>query len=474
MLQIQDPGFSRSSGESWVFAWAVVQPPLLALGLGLLLTGCTHPGVYRPWVQAPRPEAKGMAVHFNQRRGHSYISPLSGQRREGENLEQVLIEAIGSARHEILVAVQELTLPAVAEALIAKHRAGVKVQVVLEHQYREPWSLLHPAGLEPHAKQRLRRLKRLGWADAVLLMDRAGVPLIDDTADGSKGSGLMHHKFMVIDRERVITGSANITSSGIHGDGAAPRTRGNVNHLLAIKSPQLARLFADEFAQLWGDGPKGERNSRFGLKKQQRGAQRLTLHSSQITVLFAPQRPGHKGDGLALIRAELQKAKRSIDLALFVFSAQELADVLKAKQAEGVAIRVLVDPGFGYRSYSELLDLLGKQLPDHRCRIEKGNKPWSTPLSQAGIPRLPRGDKLHHKFAVIDNKTVITGSFNWSPSAAHRNDETLLVIRSKPLAAQFTREMERLWAGAELGITPHLHRKLERQKIRCGDGVERN
>ena len=41
------------------------------------------------------------------------------------------------------------------------------------------------------------------------------------------------------------------------------------------------------------------------------------------------------------------------------------------------------------------------------------------------------------------------------------------------LAAHFTREMNRLWETAELGITRHLQRKLERQKIRCGDGVER-
>ena len=82
-------------------------------------------------------------------------------------------------------------------------------------------------------------------------------------------------------------------------------------------------------------------------------------------------------------------------------------------------------------------------------------------------------DKLHHKFAVIDNKTVITGSFNWSPSAAHTNDETLLVIHSPQLAKHFTREMDRLWRGAELGITPHIQRKLEHQKIRCGDGEER-
>ena len=90
-----------------------------------------------------------------------------------------------------------------------------------------------------------------------------------------------------------------------------------------------------------------------------------------------------------------------------------------------------------------------------------------------GTPRLARGDKLHHKFAVIDYKTVITGSFNWSPSAAHINDETLLVIHSPQLAKHFTREMDRLWETAELGITKRIRRKLERQKIRCGEGVER-
>ena len=83
------------------------------------------------------------------------------------------------------------------------------------------------------------------------------------------------------------------------------------------------------------------------------------------------------------------------------------------------------------------------------------------------------GDKLHHKFAVIDNKIVVTGSFNWSPSAAHTNDETLVVIHSPQLAQHFTREMDRLWDTAELGITPHLQRKLDRQQIRCGDGAER-
>ena len=143
------------------------------------------------------------------------------------------------------------------------------------------------------------------------------------------------------------------------------------------------------------------------------------------------------------------------------------------KIEQGVEIRLVADPGFASRPFSEVLDLLGVSLPDPTCKVEAGNKPLDQALKGVGTPRLARGDKLHHKFAVIDNKTVITGSFNWSPSAAHTNDETLLVIHSPQLAKHFTREMDRLWRGAELGITPHIQRKLEHQKIRCGDGEER-
>jgi len=79
-----------------------------------------------------------------------------------------------------------------------------------------------------------------------------------------------------------------------------------------------------------------------------------------------------------------------------------------------------------------------------------------------------------NQFAVIDNRTVITGSFNWSPSAAHQNDEVLLVIESPLLAAHFTREMDRLWRGAELGINERLARKLAAIHRRCGKTMSRD
>ena len=140
----------------------------------------------------------------------------------------------------------------------------------------------------------------------------------------------------------------------------------------------------------------------------------------------------------------------------------------------GVKIRLLADRSFASRFYSEVLDLLGRALPDKNCKLEPNNQPFESPLHGVGTPGLARGDKLHHKFAVIDNKTVITGSFNWSPAAAHTNDETLLVVHSPKLAAHFTREMNRMWRSAELGVTPRIKRKLDRQRAKCGIGIERD
>jgi len=253
-----------------------------------------------------------------------------------------------------------------------------------------------------------------------------------------------------------------------------PRTRGNVNHLLRFDSPALAALFVDEFRRMWGDGPGGAPDSHFGIAKESASLQQVNVGSTTVAVLFAPHRRTDPNNGLALINTLLAGAKRQVDLALFVLSDQSLANTLGQLQRRGVKIRLLADPGFANRSFSEVLDLLGTQLPDHHCKLEAGNKPLQQPLDGVGTPRLAGGDKLHHKLAVIDGQRVITGSFNWSPSAAHQNDETLLVIDSPLLARHFTAEIDRLWRGAELGVSARLARKLQRQRALCGSGVQRN
>ncbi len=451
-------------GRPPLFPWAL----LLAAGLG----GCgLAPASRHHSPAAGLPLPPGIQVAFNHRGESRYRSPVSGRWRQGDDLEALLIASIAEARQEILVAVQELSLSQVAEALVAAQGRGVRVAVVLENTYAQPWSQQHPADLTPHQRLRVEQLRVLGQGDAVAILQRARVPLIDDTADGSRGSGLMHHKFLVADGRVVVTGSANFSPSCVHGDADDPRSRGNVNHLLRFESAALAGLFRQEFLRMWGDGPGGAPDSRFGLAKGSGGPQRVLVGSTPVEVLFAPHRRRDPRHGLAWLERQLAGVRRRLDLSLFVFSGQNLADALAQLRARGVRIRLLADPGFAHRSFSEVLDLLALSQPDHRCRLEAGNRPWSEALEGVGTPRLVAGDKLHHKFAVLDGRRVITGSFNWSPSAAHQNDETLLRLDSPLLARHFQAEMDRLWRGAELGVTARLERRRQRRARICGSGT---
>ena len=228
-------------------------PLLLAL---CFCCGCSQQGRLIGTPAAELRQESDIQVVFNHRRGGRYRSPLTGTWRDGDDLEQFLLDAIDSAEQSLQLAVQELTLPRLALALIRAHQRGVAVQIVLENNYSAPWSRQQVSHLEKHQRQRWQRLNRLAdrngdgvttakeahQGDAIALLQDAGIPLLDDTADGSRGSGLMHHKFMVVDQKTVITGSANFTSSGIHGDADAASTRGNANHLLRINSEQLARI----------------------------------------------------------------------------------------------------------------------------------------------------------------------------------------------------------------------------------------
>ena len=473
----------------WRSTASLQSPTLLGLTacLGLALGGCSQAGriIGQPPEALPLPP--GFAVAFNHRADHHYQSPISRRERAGDDLEAMLLAAIHSAKRDVLVAVQELSLPRVAEALVAKQRQGLLVRVVLENTYSTPWSDEHAADLSPTLRLRRQQLMALAdqdhngvlsqseieRGDAVAILRRGGVPVIDDREDGSAGSGLMHAKFLVVDRQLVVTGSANFTPSCIHGDPGDPRTRGNANHLLRIDSPALAKRFVGEFNRFWGDGPGGSSDSQFGLPKQQGGVESVMVGPTKVRLLFTPQRRSDPHNGLNLLAQVLSSSKRRLDMALFVFSAQNLADTMGQLKARGVQIRLLADPGFANRPFSEVLDLLGLALPDRHCKLEAGNRPLASPMEGVATPRLARGDKLHHKVAVIDNRTVITGSFNWSPSAAHQNDEVLMIIDSPLLAAHFTREIDRLWAGAELGLNQRLQRKLDRDRQRCGSGMQR-
>ncbi len=435
----------------------------------------------------PLEQDSSIQVYFNHSQSSEYQEPYRQKIRKGDNLEKIIIEAISQAESTIDIAVQELRLPLVAEALAKKHQAGVKVRVILENNYSRAWSNYTQQELSKLNDREIKRYQEftkfadtnedgklsqeeINERDALKIIQNSKIPLIDDTADGSKGSGLMHHKFIVIDNRFVIVTSANFTLSGIHGDYDNYDSLGNVNNLIKIDSVELADIFTNEFNIMWGDGVGGKFDSKFGLQKPQRDFQQVTFGNNKVTTSFSPTSPTklwiESSNGL--IGKTLNSAVNSIDSALFVFSAQRLSNILETRHEENVRIRTLLEPDFAYRFYSEGLDMTGVALSNN-CKYELNNQPWRNPIKTTGIPLLTSGDLLHHKYAVIDKKIVIAGSHNWTEAANIGNDETVLVIENPKVAAHYAREFERLYVNAEFDIPGRIEKKVKQEEKECGE-----
>ncbi|MBD2500278.1 DUF655 domain-containing protein [Anabaena azotica] len=434
---------------------------------------------------APLPQDVFVKVYFNQSESSKYQEPYRQQTRLGDNLEQQIIDAISQAKSTVDVAVQELRLPRIAQALRDKQKAGIKVRVILENTYSRPVSSFTSDEVKKFASREKARYQEyfkfidlnqdnklspeeINQQDALMILRNAKIPWIDDQADGSAGSALMHHKFVIVDNRIVIVTSANFTLSDVFGDFTNPNSLGNANNLLHIDSPELATLFTEEFNLMWGDGPGGKPDSKFGIQKPVRSPKTIILGDNKITVHFSPTSPtspwSQSSNGL--IEKTLNSAKKSIDMALFVFSEQRLANSLEQLHQQNISIRALIDRQFAYRYYSEGLDMMGVAL-SNKCQYEINNRPWSNPVTTVGVANLPQGDILHHKFGLIDNETVITGSHNWSDTANFGNDETLIVINNPVIAAHYEREFTRMYANAQVGVPTKVQAKIKKEQKQC-------
>ncbi len=56
---------------------------------------------------------------------------------------------------------------------------------------------------------------------------------------------------------------------------------------------------------------------------------------------------------------------------------------------------------------------------------------------------------MHHKFAVVDGRSVATGSFNYTLSADGKNYENLLIVTDPALAGQYTSAFDEIWKKAD-------------------------
>ncbi len=426
----------------------------------------------------------GLKTFFNNSRNTTYTDPYRHVTKYGTNFEQLIIDELSAAKTEVVVAVQEFRLPLLAQKLIELSSKGIKIRVLLEDKYNHSLpELLKPnkaeTASEPDLDYDLKRYEdlfqlvdinkngrletfELESRDAIFMLRSNRVEIKDDTADGSQGSALMHHKFIVIDNKKVIATSANFTLSDIHGDYTAHKTTGNANALVVIDDASVAKAFKTEFNILWGSDHFAPR---FGVKKPFRGASKFVLNDgTKLTLQFSPSARNTMFNLTTngLIATNLARAKHSIQAALFVFSEQRLSQAMQIGAKNGARIDVLVDRLFASRYYSELLDIWGIALRrTDTCEYEDNNSPWSFGQENfGGSPNLADGDILHHKFAVVDQSKVLFGSHNWSNSANHMNDEFFMVIEDQEIAKEFSKEHSRLSNISTYGPSNALLRRI--------------
>jgi len=126
----------------------------------------------------------------------------------------------------------------------------------------------------------------------------------------------------------------------------------------------------------------------------------------------------------AIVRL-LGETRKTADICVFTITDDRLADAVLDAHRRGVAVRVITD------------DAKAEDLGSDVERFERSGVPTR-------VDRSPF--HMHHKFAILDGETLLTGSYNWTRGAARDNEENLIVTTDPRFIAPFVDTFDRLWA----------------------------
>ncbi len=318
-----------------------------------------------------------------------------------DDLETTIVDFIGGAEQSLDVAVQEIDSEPIAQAILDARFRHVRVRVFLEHSYLQK-DLSERQVNELNADP--ARLRRAQWEedrpspdfrtnrDILTALLRCDIDVHSDF-----NNEIFHQKFVVRDGDRggpppaLLTGSANFTNTDTHS---------NLNHVVVFHDPDIARSYMAEFDEM-------TRGS-FGRQRLGDVPRAYNLSGVPVKVLFAPDHAPELE-----ITKQINKCVDRLDFAIFTFSGSSgIDDALIMLKRAGIDVRGVLDPGQGGFGWAATR--------------------W---LHDAGVELfMPRREapfrKLHHKLMVIDDATVVAGSFNYTGPANDYNDENIFVIGS--------------------------------------------
>lgn len=141
--------------------------------------------------------------------------------------------------------------------------------------------------------------------------------------------------------------------------------------------------------------------------------------SLKIGIYFSPEDNCDKQ-----VIQRISDAKEKLDIMIYSLTKDEIAQAIINVYQKGVRVRVIVD-----KQQAGL-----KSADDEK-------------LEEAGIAliRDTHSGLMHNKVAIIDEKIVLTGSYNWTKGGTKRNDENLVIIEDERVAQIFGKKFEQLW-----------------------------
>lgn len=121
-----------------------------------------------------------------------------------------------------------------------------------------------------------------------------------------------------------------------------------------------------------------------------------------------------------------QEARESIYAAFYKIELKEILEALVKAHKRGVKVKIFTDD-LTFKDKGSQFNYFDKF---HLVRTDKAPESF-----------------MHHKFCVIDEKIIWTGSFNPTPAGSFKENNNVVIIRAPSLAVQFIKEFKRLWEG---------------------------
>jgi phosphatidylserine/phosphatidylglycerophosphate/cardiolipin synthase-like enzyme len=166
---------------------------------------------------------------------------------------------------------------------------------------------------------------------------------------------------------------------------------------------------------------------------------------SWLTVYFTnPNPPDDIDHGVdQYIIPLIENATRNVDVVSLDLNLPSLVDALVRAKERGVEVRVLYDGENGVQTLEADRSPTGKTYDAVEI------------LDAAGIPLVNGGRSnglMHDKFIVIDDQTLVTGSWNYSYNDTYRNNNNILVITDLTLIANYQAKFNELFAKKDFNI----------------------